>query len=251
MTRIALITGANRGLGRSTALHLAGDGTDLILTYRSHPEEADAVVEQARKLGRTALALRLDTGDTAAFPAFTAEVRDALRTQWGRDDFDILVNNAGHGTYRSFAETSEEEFDGLMNVHVKGVFFLTQALLPLLRDGARILNVSTGLTRFIAAEPSAYGAAKGAVEVLTRYLAKELGPRRIAVNVLAPGATATDFGGGHVRDTQQMRDQLGGVTAMGRVGEPEDIGAAAAALLAEGAAWITGQRIEASGGMLL
>lgn len=251
MTRIALITGANRGLGRSTALHLAEDGTDLILTYRSHAEEAEAVVEQARKLGRTALALRLDTADTAAFPAFTAAVRDALRDRWGRDEFDILVNNAGHGVHAPFGQTTEEEFDGLMNVHVKGVFFLTQALLPLLRDGARILNVSTGLTRFVAAETSAYAAAKGAVEVLTRYLAKELGPRRIAVNALAPGATATDFGGGQVRDTQQMRDQLGGVTAMGRVGEAEDIGAAAAALLAEGAAWITGQRVEASGGMLL
>jgi NAD(P)-dependent dehydrogenase (short-subunit alcohol dehydrogenase family) len=251
MTRIALITGANRGLGRSTALHLAEDGTDLILTYRSHAEEAEAVVEQARKLGRTALALRLDTGDTAAFPAFTEAVRDALHRQWGRDRLDILVNNAGHGTYKPFAETTEEEFDALMNVHVKGVFFLTQALLPLLADGGRILNVSTGLTRFVAAETSAYAAAKGAVEVLTRYQAKELGPRRIAVNALAPGATATDFGGGQVRDTAPMRETLGGLTAMGRVGEPEDIGAAAAALLADGTAWITGQRVEASGGMLL
>lgn len=156
MTRIALITGANRGLGRSTALHLAEAGTDLILTYRSHADEAEAVVEAARKLGRTAVALRLDTGDTAGFPAFAAQVREVLDREWGRDDLDILVNNAGHGVHAPFAETTEEQFDGLMNVHVKGVFFLTQALLPLIKDGGRILNVSTGLTRFIAAPTAAY-----------------------------------------------------------------------------------------------
>ncbi|WP_424568357.1 SDR family NAD(P)-dependent oxidoreductase [Streptomyces sp. CH-036] len=251
MTRIALITGANRGLGRSTALHLAAAGTDLILTYRSHAEEAQAVVEEARKLGRRAVALRLDTGDTAAFPDFTAQVRAALAQEWGREDLDVLVNNAGHGVHAPFEETTEEQFDGLMDVHVKGVFFLTQALLPLIKDGGRILNVSTGLTRFIAAPTAAYAAAKGAVEILTRYLAKELGPRGIAVNALAPGATGTDFGGGGVRDNQGMRSMLSSVTAMGRPGEAEDIGAAAAALLADGTSWVTGQRIEASGGMLL
>ncbi|MFE5241035.1 MULTISPECIES: SDR family NAD(P)-dependent oxidoreductase [unclassified Streptomyces] len=251
MTRIALVTGANRGLGRSTALHLAEAGTDIVLTYRSHPEEAEAVVEEARKLGRTAVALRLDTGDTASFPAFVAELRTALTENWGREDFDALVNNAGHGVHAPFAETTEEQFDGLMNVHVKGVFFLTQALLPLIVDGGTILNVSTGLTRFIAAPTSAYAAAKGAVEILTRYLAKELGPRGISVNAIAPGATGTDFGGGGVRDNQEMRSMLSGVTAMGRPGEPDDIGAAAAALLAEGTGWVTGQRIEASGGMML
>ncbi|MFF2600190.1 SDR family NAD(P)-dependent oxidoreductase [Streptomyces californicus] len=251
MTRIALITGANRGLGRSTALHLAAAGTDLILTYRSHHGEAGAVVEEVRKLGRTAVALRLDAGDTSAFPAFTAQVREALSREWERDDFDVLVNNAGHGVHAPFEETTEEQFDGLMDVHVKGVFFLTQALLPLIKDGGRILNVSTGLTRFIAAPTAAYASGKGAVEILTRYLAKELGPRGIAVNALAPGATGTDFGGGGVRDDDGMRSMLSGVTAMGRPGEPEDIGAAAAALLAEGTSWVTGQRIEASGGMLL
>ncbi|MGP3987139.1 SDR family NAD(P)-dependent oxidoreductase [Streptomyces sp. 3N207] len=251
MTRIALITGANRGLGRSTALHLAEAGTDLLLTYRSHGEEAEAVVAQIRAMGRTAVALPLDAADTAAFPAFADTVRSLLKEHWDRENFDLLVNNAGHGNQKPFVDTTEEDFDGLMNVHVKGVFFLTQALLPLLRDGGRILNVSTGLTRFIAAQTSAYAAAKGAVEVLTRYLAKELGPRGISVNVLAPGATATDFGGGHVRDSAEFRTSIGSVTAMGRVGEPDDIGAAAAALLAEGSAWITGQRVEASGGMLL
>ncbi|MEU7312942.1 SDR family oxidoreductase [Streptomyces sp. NPDC007083] len=251
MTRIALITGANRGLGRSTALHLAEAGTDVLLTYRSHADEAAAVVAQLRAMGRTAVALPLDTSDTAAFPAFADAVRGALEEHWDREDFDILLNNAGHGVHKPFVETTEEEFDGLMNVHVKGVFFLTRTLLPLLRDGGTILNTSTGLTRFVAAETSAYAAAKGAVEVLTRYLAKELGPRGIAVNVLAPGATATDFGGGAVRDRQETRSALGAVTARGRVGEADDIGAAAAALLAEGTSWITGQRIEASGGMLL
>ncbi|MFI7244946.1 SDR family NAD(P)-dependent oxidoreductase [Streptomyces qinglanensis] len=251
MTRIALITGANRGLGRSTALHLAEAGTDVLLTYRSHADEAEAVTAQLRALGRTAVALPLDTSDTAAFPAFADTVRGTLEEHWDREDFDILLNNAGHGVHKPFVETTEEDFDGLMNVHVKGVFFLTRTLLPLLRDGGTILNTSTGLTRFVAAETSAYAAAKGAVEVLTRYLAKELGPRGIAVNVLAPGATATAFGGGGVRDRQETRSALGAVTAMGRVGEADDIGAAAAALLAEGTSWITGQRIEASGGMLL
>ncbi|MFG2429110.1 SDR family NAD(P)-dependent oxidoreductase [Streptomyces sp. NPDC048590] len=251
MTRIALVTGANRGLGRSTVLHLAEAGTDIVLTYRSHPEEAQAVVEEVRKLGRTAVALRLDTGDTSTFPAFVAELRTALKENWGREDLDALVNNAGHGVHAPFAETTEEQFDGLMNVHVKGVYFLTQALLPLIVDGGRILNVSTGLTRFIAAPTSAYAAAKGAVEILTRYLAKELGPRGIAVNAIAPGATGTDFGGGGVRDNEEMRTMLSSVTAMGRPGEPDDIGAAAAALLAEGTSWVTGQRIEASGGMML
>ncbi|MEU4968845.1 SDR family NAD(P)-dependent oxidoreductase [Streptomyces smyrnaeus] len=251
MTRIALITGANRGLGRSAALHLAEAGTDVLLTYRSHADEAEAVVAQIRAMGRTAVALPLDASDTAAFPDFVKTVRGALKENWDREDFDILLNNAGHGVQKPFAQTTEEEFDGLMNVHVKGVFFLTQALLPLLRDGGRILNTSTGLTRFIAVETSAYAAAKGAVEVLTRYLAKELGPRGISVNAIAPGATATDFGGGAVRDSEAARTSLGSVTAMGRVGEPDDIGAATAALLDEGTSWITGQRVEASGGMLL
>lgn len=251
MTRIAIVTGGSRGLGRSTALHLARAGTDLIVTYRTGRDEAEEVVAQARAAGRIAVALPLDTGDFAALPGFVDAVRGALKEHWGRDRFDILVNNAGHGLTKPFADTTPEEFDGIMNVHVKGVFFITQGLLPLIADGGRVLNTSTGLTRFVASPASAYAAAKGAVEILTRYLAKELGPRGIAVNAIAPGATATDFGGGYVRDQEGVREQLGAVTAMGRVGEADDIGAAAAAILAEESAWITGQRIEASGGMLL
>ena len=250
-SRIAVITGANRGLGRSTALALAADGVDLIITYRSNPEEAAAVVESATALGRTAVALRLDVGEATALDPFVDEVRTALKEHWDRDTFDILVNNAGQAIYASIAETTPEGFDDLMNVHVRGVFFLTQKLLPVLADGARIVNVSTGLARFASPGWSAYAMAKGAIEVFTRYLAQELGARGISVNTVAPGATATDFGGGTVRDNEQLNAHLAGQTAFGRVGEAEDIGPAIAALLAPGAGWITAQRIEASGGMLI
>lgn len=249
--RIALITGANRGLGRRSAQHLAAAGTDLVLTYRSHAEEAEEVLAHARELGRTAVAFRLDTTETSAFPAFAEDVRSALREHWGREDFDFLVNNAGSAAMASVAESTEEQVDLMYRVHLKGPYFLTQKLLPLIKDGGRILNFSTGLTRFTGENAAPYASMKGAVEVLTRYLAKELGPRGIAVNAIAPGATATDFGGGGLRDDEQVRAQLGAVTAMGHVGDPEDIGAAVAALLADGTGWITGQRIEASGGMLL
>jgi NAD(P)-dependent dehydrogenase (short-subunit alcohol dehydrogenase family) len=249
--RIAVITGANRGLGRSTALALAADGVDLIITYRSNPEEAAAVVESAVALGRTAVALRLDVGEAAALDPFVDEVRTALKQHWDRDTFDILVNNAGQAIFAPIAETTPEGFDELVNVHVRGVFFLTQKLLPVLADGGRIINVSTGLARFAAPGWSAYAMAKGAIEVFTRYLAQELGARGISVNTVAPGPVATDFGGGAVRDNEQIKAHLAGQTAFGRVGETEDIGPAIAALLAPGAGWITAQRIEASGGMLI
>lgn len=251
MSTIAIITGANRGLGRQSALHLAEAGTDLILTYRSHAEEAEKVLAEVRALGRTAVAFRLDTTELPAFAPFAEDVRAALREHWGREDFDFLVNNAGSAAMASVAETTEDQVDLMYQVHFKGPYFLTQRLLPLIKDGGRILNFSTGLTRFTAENAAPYASMKGAVEVLTRYLAKELGPRGIAVNAIAPGATATDFGGGSLRDDQRVRAHLGAVTAMGHVGAPEDIGAAVAALLTEGTSWITGQRIEASGGMLL
>ncbi|MFC4032270.1 SDR family NAD(P)-dependent oxidoreductase [Streptomyces polygonati] len=248
---IALITGANRGLGRATALRLAQDGTDLIITYRSHPEEAAAVVDAAVELGRTAVALRLDTREVSSFGAFADEVSRALKDRWGRETFDFLVNNAGTAVLLPFVEMTPEGFDEMAEVHLRGVYFLTQRLLPLIADGGRIINLSTGLTRFVSSGASAYAAMKGAVEVLTRYLAKELGPRGISVNTVAPGPIATDFSGGFVRDNEQVRRHLGEQTALGRVGEPEDIGGVVAALLSEHTGWINAQRVEASGGTLL
>ncbi len=250
-TRIALVTGGSRGLGRSMALHLADRGVDLVITYRAAAREAAEVVAAIEAKGRKAVALPLEVGDAASFPAFVEAVRQRLREVWGRDRFDALVNNAGMGVYAPFTETTEQQFDLLMNAHLKGPFFLTQRLLPLLADGGRILNVSSGLARMTLPGSAAYAAMKGAVEVLTRYLAKELGPRRIAVNVIAPGAIETDFNGGRVRDNPEMNRAIAAQTALGRVGLPDDIGAAVAALLSPEAAWITGQRIEASGGQML
>jgi NAD(P)-dependent dehydrogenase (short-subunit alcohol dehydrogenase family) len=248
---IAIITGGSRGLGRSMALHLADHGVDVILTYRTGAAEAREVVGQLEARGRKAVALPLDVSDSRTFPAFADAVRAALAATWKRDRADILINNAGTGAHAPFAETTEEQFDELVKVHLKGAFFLTQKLLPLLADGGRILNVSSGLARFTFPGYAAYAAMKGGVEVLTRYLAKELGPRRISVNTLAPGAIETDFGGGAVRDNRQLNQQIAGLTALGRVGLPDDIGRAVALLVSPDAQWMTGQRIEVSGGMLL
>lgn len=249
--RIALITGGSRGLGRSMALHLAQSGTDVVLTYRSKEQEAHDVVRRIEALGRRAVALQLDVADSATFSAFADRLRQVLQATWQRDRFDQLVNNAGTGAHAAFTETTEAQFDELVAVHLKAAFFLTQKLLPLIADGGQIVNISSGLARFSFPGYAAYAAMKGGVEVLTRYLAKELGPRRIAVNTVAPGAIETDFGGGAVRDNAQLNAQIAGVTAQGRVGLPDDIGGAVAALLAPGTHWITGQRIEVSGGMML
>jgi NAD(P)-dependent dehydrogenase (short-subunit alcohol dehydrogenase family) len=249
--RIALITGGSRGLGKSIALHLAQGGTDVILTYRSKEQEAHDVVRQIEALGRRAVALQLDAGDSAGFPAFAERVRQALASRWQRERLDQLVNNAGIGVHAPFADTTEAQFDELVAVHLKGTFFLTQRLLPLIEDGGRIVNISSGLARFSLPGYAAYAAMKGGIEVLTRYLAKELGARRISVNTVAPGAIETDFGGGAVRDNEQLNAQIAGVTAQGRVGLPDDIGGAVAALLSDGTRWMTGQRIEVSGGMML
>ncbi|GLK84747.1 SDR family NAD(P)-dependent oxidoreductase [Ancylobacter defluvii] len=248
MTKIAIVTGGSRGLGRNAALHIARRGGDVILTYRSREEDAQAVVAEIEAMGRKAVALRLDTGSVATFPAFVEHLRAALQETWQRDDFDHLVNNAGHGEHALIGDTTEEQFDRLVDVHFKGVFFLTQALLPLIADGGRIVNLSSGLTRVAAPGWSAYAAVKGAVEVLGVYLAKELGSRGIAVNTVAPGAIETDFFGGAVRDTPAFNDYFAGITALGRVGVPDDIGPMIASLLAEDNRWINAQRIEVSGG---
>lgn len=250
-TPIALITGGSRGLGKSMALKLAEHGTDVVLTYRSNKTEADAVVAAIKKLGRNAVALPLDVGKASSFQAFADQLRTALKDQWQRDRFDYLVNNAGIGIHASFAETTEAQFDELVNIHFKGAFFLTQTLLPLIADGGRILNVSSGLARFALPGYAAYASMKGAIEVLTRYLAKELGPRRIAVNTLAPGAIETDFGGGVVRDNADVNAFVASQTALGRVGLPDDIGGAVVMLLSKDAGWINAQRVEASGGMFV
>lgn len=249
--KIALITGASRGLGRSMALALARKGVDVIGTYHTNKAEADATVAAIAALGRKALMFRLDTANAASFPAFAADLGQALAATWNRTTFDALVNNAGIGIEVPFAETTEAQFDRLMAIHLKGVFFLTQTLLPLLADGGRIINLSSGLARFSLPGYAAYAMMKGGIEVLTRYLAKELGPRGIAVNTVAPGAIATDFAGGAVRDNQQVNAAIAGMTALGRVGLPEDIGDAVASLLAADNRWINAQRIEVSGGMFV
>jgi NAD(P)-dependent dehydrogenase (short-subunit alcohol dehydrogenase family) len=251
MSTISLVTGASRGLGRNTALSIARHGGDVILTYRSGEAEAREVVSQIQALGRKAVALPLDTGDVSTFAQFTQNVSATLKETWGRDTLDHLVNNAGHGEMAAFAETTEAQFDALFDVHVKGVFFLSQALLPLLADGGRIVNLSSGLTRVTYPGFSAYAAAKGAIEILSVCMAKELGSRGITVNTVAPGAIATDFLGGAVRDMPDLNQEFAGMIALGRVGVPDDIGPMIASLLGPDNRWITGQRIEVSGGQVI
>jgi NAD(P)-dependent dehydrogenase (short-subunit alcohol dehydrogenase family) len=246
--KIALITGGSRGLGRNTAINLARRGVDIILTYNTNRAEAVSAMEEIAGLGRKVSALQLDTGAVSSFDGFVSAVRNALHENWRRDSFDFLVNNAGISSMAPFAEVTEADFDALVNVHLKGVFFLTQKLLPVIADGGRIVNLSTGLTRFTVGGLSAYAAVKGAVEVLTRYMAKELGPRGIAVNTVAPGATATDFGGGGMKDNPAAHAHMASMTVLGRVGFPDDIGPMIASLLSEDNRWVNAQRIEASGG---
>ncbi|WP_353153821.1 SDR family oxidoreductase [Pollutimonas bauzanensis] len=250
-TKVALITGASRGLGRNTALKLAEKGVDVILTYKSGESSARDVVRQIEALGRRAVALQLDIANSKSFGAFAESVKNVLADTWQQTQFDYLVNNAGSGNQASFADTTEDQFDQLVNIHLKGTFFLTQKLLPLIKDGGRIVNTSSGLARFTLPGYAAYAAMKGGIEVLTRYMAKELGPRGIAVNTIAPGAIETDFGGGAARDNPQVNAHIASLTAFGRVGLPDDVGGAVAALLSDGNNWITGQRIEVSGGMML
>jgi NAD(P)-dependent dehydrogenase (short-subunit alcohol dehydrogenase family) len=245
---IALITGGSRGLGRSMALHLAERGVDILFTYRAAAAEAAGVRERIQGLGRKAVALPLDVADSASFDAFGSAVAAELERTWGRKQLDFLVNNAGIGLHASIAETTPAQLDEIYNVHFKAPFLLTQRLLPLIADGGRIINISSGLARMTLPGSAAYGAMKAAVETLTRYMAKELGPRKITANVVAPGAIATDFSGGVVRDNPEMSQRIASMTALGRVGQPDDVGGVVAMLLSPESGWINGQRIEVSGG---
>lgn len=248
--KIALITGGSRGLGRNTVLSLAKDGVYSLFTYNGSKDKADEVVALVAAEGAKAIALKLDTGKLATFDQFVKDVQAALAT-WGAEKIDFLVNNAGISHHNSIEKTTEEELDALFNVNFKGVFFLTQKLLPLINDGGRIVNISSGLTRVSVPESGPYASLKGAIEVLTRYMAKEFGPRRIAVNTVAPGAIQTDFSGGVVRDNPEVNKMVSSMTALGRPGVPEDIGPMIASLLSESNRWVNGQRIEVAGGMVL
>jgi NAD(P)-dependent dehydrogenase (short-subunit alcohol dehydrogenase family) len=247
--KIALITGGSRGLGRNTAESLARKGVDSVITYQLRADEARAVVAAIHAQGRKAVALQLDTGATKTFAGFAEKLKKTLQDTWGRSSFDYLVNNAGISHHAAFDQVTEEELDSLYQVHVKGVFFLTQKLLPLINDGGRIVMLSSGTTRIIFPGLGAYASMKGAIETLALYLAKELGPRRIAVNTVAPGAIATDFSGGVVRDNPELNKTVAGMTALGRAGLPDDIGPMIASLLSEDNRWVNAQRIEVSGGM--
>ena len=249
-TKIALVTGASRGLGLNTALALARHGSDVIGTYLSNEDEAASAVAAVEALGRKALMFQLDIGQVASFPSFAEDLKQALAANWNRSTFDYLVNNAGIGISAPFAETTEKDFDRLVSVNFKGVFFLTQAMLPLLADGGRIVNLGAGLTRVSQPGYAAYAATKGAIEVLTHYLAKELGPRGITANAIAPGAIVTDFEGGKVRDNKEIQGFVADITALGRTGVPDDVGPAIASLLSDDNRWINAQRIEVTGGML-
>ncbi len=248
--KTAIITGGSRGLGRNTSINLARRGVDIIFTYHSNQKEAGSLMRELEAMGRKAAAFRVDAGDVGLFDGFAGEVRKTLQG-WGREKFDYLVNNAGNSLHANFEQTTERQFDAVVNVHFKGVFFLTQKLLPLMKNGGRIVNISSGLARFCLPGSSAYGACKGAVEVLTRYLAKELGPRRITANVVAPGAIQTDFSGGMVRDNPEINKRVAEMTALGRAGVPDDIGPMIAALLSDENRWVNAQRIEVSGGAAL
>ncbi len=249
--KIALVTGGSRGLGKNMAISLAKKGIDVVLTYHSNSAEAEDTVNTIKALGQDATAFRLDTADVTQFDTFFTQMSAYLNTKYGSPHFDFLINNAGTALHASFAETTEQQFDQAVNIHYKGVFFLTQKALKYINDGGRIINISSGLVRFAIPGSSAYGSMKGAIEVLTRYLAKELGSRGIAANVVAPGAIETDFGGGRVRDDKAMNAHIAGLTALGRVGLPDDIGGVVAFFCTEEAGWINAQRIEVSGGMNL
>lgn len=249
--KIALVTGGSRGLGRDSAVSLAKKGIDVIITYNSQREKALQTVEEIEKNGGKAAALQLDTGKISSFENFKLEFTEVLEKKWERKNFDFLINNAGFGVYAPITDLTEEQFDSLMNVHFKGVLFLTQKLLPVITDGGGIVNISTGLTRFTIPGSGAYAAMKGAVEILTKYMAKELGARGIRVNAVAPGAINTEFSGDRYIKNPEIKDQIGSQTALGRIGEATDIGGVVASLCTDDMGWVNAQRIEVSGGMML
>lgn len=249
--KIALITGASRGLGKDMALNLVKDGVQIVFTYRNNLAKAQELISEVEHLGGRAKAFQYDAENPMSGKTLIEQITTYLQEHYGNPNFDFLINNAGSGLYKNIEDTSESDFDAMLNIHLKSVYFLTQAALPFISDGGRIINISSGLTRFSFPGSSAYAMMKGAVEVFTRYLAKELGPRKITANVVAPGAVATDFGGGTNRDNEEKRAIISNLTALGRVGEPEDIGGTIAFLCSKKAGWINGQRIELSGGMLI
>lgn len=249
--KIALVTGGSRGLGKNMALSLAQKGNNVIITYQSQKEEAERVIEEIKQLGQQAVALQLDVANSKTFDSFIESLKSALSETFKADKIDFLINNAGIGTHASFAETTEEQLDTLYSIHFKGAFLLTQKALSILANGGGIINISTGLARFSFPGYAAYASMKGAIETLTKYQAKELGQRGIRVNVVAPGAIETDFGGGTVRDNAQVNAHIASQTALGRVGLPDDIGGVIAFLCSEEARWVNAQRIEISGGMML
>lgn len=249
--KIALITGGSRGLGRNMALAIAKKGIDVVITYNSNKEAADEVVKAIEAMGRKAFAISLNTANISQFNGFAQQLTSYLKTETGNTQFDFLINNAGTALYAPIGDVSEEQVDAIYNIHFKGVFFLTQTLLPYINEGGAVVNISSGLTRMTLPGSSVYGAIKTAIETLSRYMAKEFGARKIRVNTIAPGAIETDFGGGRVRDNKELNDQISGYTALGRVGLPDDIGGVVAFLCSEEAYWINGQRIEVSGGQAL
>jgi len=249
--KIALVTGGSRGLGKDMALSLAKKGLDVVLTYHSKKAEAEAVVNEIEKLGQKAAAIQLNVAEANTFDSFFQNLSTALKNTFEADKIDFLINNAGVGVYESFAKTTETQFDDMVNIHFKGAFFLTQKALEVMNDGGGVVNISSGLTRFSFPGYAAYASMKGAMETLSKYQAKELGERKIRVNIVAPGAIETDFGGGAIRDNEQLNQMIASLTALGRVGLPDDIGSVVAFLCTDDSKWVNGQRIEVSGGMNL
>jgi NAD(P)-dependent dehydrogenase (short-subunit alcohol dehydrogenase family) len=248
-TKIALVTGGSRGLGKDMAISLARKGIDVILTYRTNEAEAEITVQEIKSIGQKATALHLDMSDFNSLDNFVKQVLTSLRSNWDAGSFDFLINNAGMGATVPFEQVTEELFTDFLNVHFKGIYFLTQKCVPFINEGGRIINISTGTTRFSNPGYSVYASMKGAIEVFTKYLAKELGAKGIGANIVAPGPIETDFNNAAIRSNPQMKERLSSLSPLGRVGNATDIGGVVAFLCTDEARWINGQRIEVSGGI--